>query len=97
MHLFRDEGVRDYGPAARLIPVIDYGPCFDGVPGALDRVAVEVAHACQNVGFFYALNHGVPEELISPTRHPRRHDGLFRRGEDDVRPDVAPLCRGARP
>jgi isopenicillin N synthase-like dioxygenase len=64
MHLFRDEGVRDYGPAARLIPVIDYGPCFDGVPGALDRVAVEVAHACQNVGFFYALNHGVPEELI---------------------------------
>jgi hypothetical protein len=30
MHLFRDEGVRDYGAAARLIPVIDYGPCFDG-------------------------------------------------------------------
>ena len=64
MHLFRDKGVRDYGAAARLIPVIDYGPCFDRVPGALDRVAVEVAHACENVGFFYALNHGVPEELI---------------------------------
>jgi isopenicillin N synthase-like dioxygenase len=64
MHLFRDEGVRDHEAAARLIPVIDYGPCFEGVPGALDRVAAEVAHACENVGFFYALNHGVSEELI---------------------------------
>src|ERR1700757_1337491 len=64
MHLFKDEGVRDHEAAARLIPVIDYGPCFEGVPGALDRVAAEVAHACENVGFFYALNHGVSEELI---------------------------------
>jgi len=51
----RTRGVRDYEAAARLIPVIDYGPYFAGVPGALERVAAEVAHACENVGFFYAL------------------------------------------
>jgi isopenicillin N synthase-like dioxygenase len=64
MHLFERQGVADYQAAARLIPVIDYGPYFAGVPGALERVAAEVAHACENVGFFYALNHGVPDELI---------------------------------
>ncbi len=54
-------GLRGSG---RKIPVIDYGPYFAGEPGALERVAAEVAHACENVGFFYALNHGVPEKLI---------------------------------
>jgi isopenicillin N synthase-like dioxygenase len=64
MHLFEAQNVGDYEAAARLIPVIDYGPYFAGVPGALERVAAEVAHACENVGFFYVLNHGVPDELI---------------------------------
>src|SRR5438876_11779347 len=64
MHLFKQYAVEDHEAAARLIPVIRYGPYFGGEPGALDRVAAEVAHACQNVGFFYALNHGVGEEVI---------------------------------
>jgi isopenicillin N synthase-like dioxygenase len=64
MHLFEAQNVGDYEAAARLIPVIDYGPYCAGVPGALERVAAEVAHACENVGFFYVLNHGVPDELI---------------------------------
>ena len=64
MHLFKQYAVEDHEAAARMIPVIDYGPYFGGEPGALDRVAAEVAHACQNVGFFYALNHGVGEEVI---------------------------------
>src|SRR6516225_11156851 len=65
MHLFKQHGVSDYDAAARSIPVIDYGPYFAGASGALERVAAEVAQACENVGFFYALNHGVPEEVIA--------------------------------
>jgi isopenicillin N synthase-like dioxygenase len=60
MHLFRQQAVSDYADAAGKIPVIDYGPCFAGEPGALERVATAVRDACENVGFFYALNHGVP-------------------------------------
>jgi isopenicillin N synthase-like dioxygenase len=64
MHLFKQYAVEDHEAAARLIPVIDYGPYFDGEPGALDRVAAEVTQACGNVRFFYALNHGVADEAI---------------------------------
>ena len=64
MHLFKEQAVRDYAAAAKTIPVVDYGPYFAGEKGALDRLAGEVAHACQSIGFFYALNHGVPEALV---------------------------------
>ncbi len=64
MHLFKNQGVADYQAAAKLIPIIDYGPYFAGEAGALEHLAAEVAHACENVGFFFALNHGVPDELI---------------------------------
>jgi isopenicillin N synthase-like dioxygenase len=64
MHLFGQFAVGDFDAAARIIPVIDYGPYFAGVPGAIERVAAEIADACENVGFFYALNHGVSDETI---------------------------------
>ena len=64
MHLFKRYGVKDYQNAASQIPVIDYGPYFAGERRALERLGAEVAHACENVGFFYALNHGVPDDLV---------------------------------
>ena len=64
MHLFKQHAVADPEAVAGMIPVIDYGPYFAGEKGALERVAAEVAEACENIGFFYALNHGVPERLI---------------------------------
>jgi isopenicillin N synthase-like dioxygenase len=64
MNLFQEQGVRDYAEAAVTIPVIDFGPYFARKPGALDSLAAEVRHACENIGFFYALGHGVPETLI---------------------------------
>jgi len=64
MHLFKQHAAADCYAAAQMIPVIDYGPYLAGMPGALESVAAEVAHACQNVGFFYALNHGVADEVI---------------------------------
>src|SRR3954451_14640867 len=64
MNLFKEQGVRDYAEAAAKIPVIDFGPYFAGEPGALERLAAETRHACENIGFFYAAGHGVPEQLI---------------------------------
>ncbi|MBV9551507.1 MAG: 2-oxoglutarate and iron-dependent oxygenase domain-containing protein, partial [Alphaproteobacteria bacterium] len=64
MNLFKEQGVKDVHAAASLIPVIDYGPCFRGEPGALDRLVPQLRHACENVGFFYIAGHGVPEQVI---------------------------------
>ena len=64
MNLFEEHRVRNYAAAAAQIPVIDFGPAFAGEPGALQCAATAARHACENVGFFYALNHGVPEGLI---------------------------------
>jgi isopenicillin N synthase-like dioxygenase len=65
MHLFKERGVKDPEAAAGMIPIIDYGPYLAGQTGALDRVAAELRYACEHVGFFYAVNHGVPEALIA--------------------------------
>src|SRR5579883_3105045 len=65
MDLFKEFAVRDYAAAAAQIPVIDFGPFFAGEGGALARLAPEIRHACEHIGFFYAANHGVPEELIA--------------------------------
>src|SRR3954468_10985209 len=64
MNLFQEQGVKDYQAAASQIPVIDFSAVFAGEPGALHALAPQVRDACENVGFFYAAGHGVPEELI---------------------------------
>jgi isopenicillin N synthase-like dioxygenase len=64
MHLFKQHAVRDTEEVSRLIPIIDFGPYFAGEPGAITCLASELRHACENVGFLYALNHGVPAALI---------------------------------
>ena len=64
MNLFQLHAVKDFAAAAAKIPVIDYGPWFAGEPGALQRLVPQVRHACENIGFLYILNHGVPQEII---------------------------------
>ncbi|MBV8119493.1 MAG: isopenicillin N synthase family oxygenase [Alphaproteobacteria bacterium] len=64
MHLFKKQAVRDYAAAVKVIPIIDFGPYFAREKGALARLAGELDHACCNIGFFYALNHGVPDALV---------------------------------
>ncbi len=64
MHLFREHAVKDQAAAAALVPVIDYGPYFAGDPNALEPLAAALRQACETVGFFYALNHGVPQATI---------------------------------
>ena len=64
MDLFKEFGVKDPAAAASQIPVVDFGPVFAGEKGALDRLAPELRHACEQVGFFYASGHGVDEGVI---------------------------------
>src|ERR1700722_14570192 len=64
MNLFKEQGVRDVAAAASQIPVIDFGPYFAGASGALERLAPAVRHACENIGFFYALGHGVDDAVV---------------------------------
>src|SRR5260221_4202819 len=64
MHLFKEQGVKDFDQTVAKIPVIDYGPYFAGEPGALERLAAEVRDACTNIGFFYVYNHGVDQGLV---------------------------------
>ena len=64
MNIFKTMAVRDPEQISRAIPVIDVGPAFAGVPGALDAVAAQVRDASERVGFFYVAGHGVPAGLI---------------------------------
>jgi isopenicillin N synthase-like dioxygenase len=54
-------------PSTAAIPVIDLGPCFAGVAGALDGAAAELRQALEEVGFFIIVNHGVARDLIEGT------------------------------
>ena len=64
MHLFKQHAVKDTDAISELIPVVDFGPWFAGEPGALQTLATQLRHACENVGFLYAANHGVPQTVI---------------------------------
>jgi len=46
------------------IPGLDLGPYLAGTPGALEDLARALREVCENVGFFYIENHGIPQALI---------------------------------
>ena len=64
MNIFKAMAVKSVEEATRAIPVIDFGPAFRGVHGALDAVAAAVRRACEEIGFFYMAGHGVPPAVI---------------------------------
>jgi isopenicillin N synthase-like dioxygenase len=64
MDLFKEFAVKDYDAAAAQIPVIDFAAVFAGAPGALEALMPAVRHACEQVGFFYAGGHGVPDAIV---------------------------------
>lgn len=49
-------------------PVLDMADYVRGVPGAREKLAADLRHACENVGFMVAINHGVDQSLV---------DGMF--------------------
>ena len=46
------------------IPVIDLGPLRAGDPGALERLGADIRHVFERVGFYFIVNHGVPQALV---------------------------------
>jgi isopenicillin N synthase-like dioxygenase len=65
--------VNDYAPslapirqdAPDEIPVVDRSDYRAGAPSALSQVTAEPRHALQDVGFYFVINHGVPESRIA--------------------------------
>ena len=48
------------------IPIIDIGE-LESDPGghAIQRIATQIGSACRGIGFFYIVNHAVPDELLA--------------------------------
>ena len=44
------------------LPVLDLGPLLRGEP--LDALARQLRQACETIGFFYVINHGVPQRVV---------------------------------
>ncbi|MEP4379388.1 MAG: 2-oxoglutarate and iron-dependent oxygenase domain-containing protein [Alphaproteobacteria bacterium] len=55
-----------YSPPATFsaVPVIDLNGGFGANTAGQDGIAAEIRHACQNIGFFYIVNHGVADQLV---------------------------------
>ena len=46
------------------IPVLDLGPYLRGESGAREALGLALRHAFEEVGFYFVVNHGVPQTLI---------------------------------
>ena len=53
--------------APEEIPVLDLGPLRSGAPGARAALGAALRHAFENVGFYFIVNHGVPQDLVDRT------------------------------
>ncbi len=50
--------------APEEIPVIDIAPLLAGEPGAIEALRTAFRHALEEVGFYFLVNHGVPQATI---------------------------------
>jgi isopenicillin N synthase-like dioxygenase len=68
---------RDRARVTRNLPVMDLGPFLAGEPGALEALAAQWRHVCENLGFLCIVNHGVPRaQLDAMEREVRRFHAL---------------------
>jgi isopenicillin N synthase-like dioxygenase len=50
--------------ALEEIPILDLGPYLAGEAGARETLVAELRHAQENIGFYFIVNHGVPQKLF---------------------------------
>ena len=73
---------------SETIPVVDLGPYLAGEPGAMERTAAELRFALTEIGFYFIVNHGVPDAEIRETfRQAARFHALPLDRKMDVRID----------
>ena len=46
------------------VPIVDLGGLYSNDPAAKKAVAARIGAACDEIGFFYAVNHNVLVEVI---------------------------------
>ncbi|MGY6283728.1 isopenicillin N synthase family dioxygenase [Methylorubrum extorquens] len=51
----------------QMIPVIDVAPLRSADRFGWEEVGRQLGNACREIGFFYVVNHGIPESLINDT------------------------------
>lgn len=51
-------------PASISLPLIDMAGVREGDPSAIARAGEAIRKACSETGFFYIINHGVPQKVI---------------------------------
>ncbi len=59
-----DEALHGERIPLEQVPLVDIGPFRRGDAGERHRVARTIGEACRNIGFFYLVGHGVPDELV---------------------------------
>ena len=61
------------------IPVIDLAPMWSDAASGRVRLGKKISRACEEIGFFYVKNHGIPDSVISDAQ--RVSKGFFEQGE----------------
>jgi isopenicillin N synthase-like dioxygenase len=60
-----DPALRGVKVSRDEIPVIDFAPFLHGADATRLEVAGRIGAACRDIGFFYVVNHGVPEARVA--------------------------------